>query len=762
MLTAIGSFAVRRKYIVLATWIVVILGALPFADRADEFLKPGGFSNESFPSVQARKVLQERLELTTLTIDFVFSHPEWSPFDPRFSAAVESSLEGLTDHSEIVYVTTHLDDPGRASTISNTVHASAGLTIELDASLEFLEIVTAEVDPGPLEMIITGGPALYRDISLASERDLHRGETVAFPIATIVLLLVFGTLVAAILPAAVGGGGVLVGLALVFFMSQGIDMSVFALNIVSLLGIGIGIDYSLFYTSRFQEELRKNKSVDQAVVSAHSHAGKAILFSAVTSLIGLLSLIAFDVMMLRSVGIGAIAVIFAALLAALTLMPAILAILGHRVNRFRIVPRWRSSSSNASGKRISFWLPLSNWVMKRPWLVLVPTSTVLILLAVPALDMKLGTVDATILPDSLESRKGFDVLREEFGFALRTVIPVAYTFGESGTEPGTDLGDENANPFDRENLERAYDIGRELERLEGVTAVTSIVNLDPTFGPDQYELLYQHPEAITDVTAARIVRESVREGAILFLVHSDFHPFYPETRQLVTEIRSLIPPDAPRGGELHVNGGASEITDIVNALYGKFPYIIAAVLGVTYLSLMLLFRSVILPLKAVALNVLSILASYGALVFVFQQGHFSGLLNFEAMGVIEATLPILLFAIIFGLSMDYEIFLLSRVAEAYDRTGDNVASVAEGLQKSGLIITGAASILIVVAASFVLADVVVVKAIGLGLAIAVFVDVTLVRALVAPAIMRIAGPWNWWLPGWLDRLLPEISVKHDS
>jgi len=756
MFTAIGSFAVRRKYIVLATWIVVIIGALPFADRADEFLKPGGFSNESFPSVQARKVLQERLELTTLSVDFVFSHPDWSPFDPRFSAAVESALNGLADHSEIAYVETHLNDSGRVSSISNTVHASAGLTLELDASLEFLEIVTAEVDPGPLDMIITGGPALYRDISLASERDLRRGETVAFPIATIVLLLVFGTLVAAILPAAVGGGGVIVGLALVFFMSQSTDMSVFALNIVTLLGIGIGIDYSLFYTSRFQEELRKGKTVDQAVISTYSHAGKAILFSAVTSLIGLLSLIAFDVMMLRSVGIGAVAVIFAALLAALTLMPAILAILGHRVNRFRIVPRWRSKSSanspNESGNRISFWVPLSNWVMKRPWMVLVPTSAVLILLAVPALDMKLGTVDATILPDSLESRKGFDVLREEFGFALRTVIPVAYTFAEPG--------DGNTSPFARENLEHAYDIGRELERLEGVTAVTSIVNLDPTFGLDQYELLYQHPESITDVTAARIVRESIREGAILFLVHSDLHPFFPETRELVTEIRSLIPPGAPSGGELHVNGGASEITDIVNALYGKFPYVIAAVLGVTYLSLMLLFRSVILPLKAVVLNVLSILASYGALVFVFQQGHFSGVLNFEAMGVIEATLPILLFAIIFGLSMDYEIFLLSRVAEAYNRTGDNVASVAEGLQKSGLIITGAASILIVVAASFVLADVVVVKAIGLGLAIAVFVDVTLVRALVAPAIMRIAGPWNWWLPAWLDRILPE--VKHDA
>ena len=737
MLNALGALVVRRKYIVVAVWAVIILAALPFAPRAQEFLKPGGFSNESFPSVKARKVLQERLELSTLSIDFVFSHPEWQPFDARFSDAVLKAVGDLDKYGEISYVVTHLDDPQRASSTSNTVHVTAGLTIELEESLGFLKTVTADVDPGPLDLIITGAPALYRDISLASQEDLRRGESVAFPIATFTLLLVFGTLIAAILPAAVGGGGVLVGLGIVFFMSQGIDMSVFALNIVTLLGIGVGIDYSLFYTSRFQEELRSGKSVDDAVLGANSHAGKAIMFSAITSLIGLISLVAFPVMMLRSVGIGAVAVIFAALLAALTLMPALLAILGHRVNRFRIGPDW--------AKRNGFWVPLSNWVMKRPWMVLLPTVTILVLLAIPAGSMRLGTVDATILPDSLESRRGFDVLREEFGFALKTVIPVGYTF--------------EGSPFARRNIDNAYDIGRELERLDGVSRVISVVNLDPTFGPDQYEVLYQSPESITDVALARIVRETVRDGAILFLVESELHPFWPETRELVTEIRSLLPPEG-NGGTLHVDGGASEITDIINALYGKFPIIIAVVLIVTYLSLMLLFRSVILPLKAVLLNVLSILASYGALVFVFQQGHFSGLLNFEAMGVIEATLPILLFAIIFGLSMDYEIFLLSRIAEAYDRTGDNEAAIAEGLQKSGMIITGAAGILIVVAASFVLADVVVVKAIGLGLAIAVFVDVTLVRALVAPAIMRIAGPWNWYLPGWLDRILPE--VRHDA
>jgi RND superfamily putative drug exporter len=207
-----------------------------------------------------------------------------------------------------------------------------------------------------------------------------------------------------------------------------------------------------------------------------------------------------------------------------------------------------------------------------------------------------------------------------------------------------------------------------------------------------------------------------------------------------------------------VDGGSAEIKDVVDSLYGRFPIVAGIVILATYLSLLILFRSVILPIKAILLNIMSILASYGALVFVFQQGHFSGLLGFEPMGVIEATTPILLFSIIFGLSMDYEIFLLSRVSEAYKRTGDNTAAVAEGLRKSGRIITGAASILIVVALSFLVADVVLVKAIGLGLAIAIFVDVTIVRALLAPSIMRLLGPLNWWIPRWLDRILPRIDI----
>lgn len=732
MLELLGRQIYRRRYVVLAVWVILVLVALPFAPQAPKHLQPGGFTTDDLPSVVARNVLRERLEISTITVEMLFEHPQLNAFEPEFVDAVNRSLAELRQMPEVLSVRTHTDEPGRVSAAGNIAHVTVGLDLPLEDAVDFVDEAFASIDPSPLTLRTTGGPALYRDISLASENDLRRGETVAFPLATLTLLIVFGTLIAAITPAAVGGAGVAIALAVVFFISREVDVSVFALNIVSLLGIGIGIDYSLFYTSRFREELAKGKSVEDAIAASQTLAGRAIFFSAITSLIGLMSLLLFETMVLRSVGMGAVIVIVAALAAALTLLPALLGVMGHNVNRFRVVP------SRGSGG-ISFWGPMSRTVMRRPLLILIPTSALLIALVLPAKDLRLGTVDATILPDSLESRQGFDILRDEFDFALNTFVPVVVTF--------------EGDPFEEQNLASLYAFGRALETVPNAENVVSIVNLGPDWDVDRYKVLYERPESITDAAVSGLVRDTLRPGAALFIVESNLHPFSPEATDIVNHIRSFEPPP---GQEIHVDGGTADLEDIVESLYSRFPIVIAVVLVITYLSLMLLFRSLLLPLKAVVLNVLSIFAAYGALVFVFQDGNFSGLLNFEPLGVIEATTPILLFAIIFGLSMDYEIFLLSRVQEAYRRTGDNAGAVVEGLEKSGLIITGAAAILIVVASSFVLADVIVVKAIGLGLAIAIFIDVTLVRALVAPALMRLFGDWNWYLPRWLDRILPEV------
>ena len=732
MLESLGRAIYRRRYVVLAVWAVIVIAAAPFAPRAAEFLKPGGFTRENHPSVQARRLLQEKLGFSTVSVEIILQHPDWDAYQPEFILATMLAVAPLQGLENVTSVRTHLDDPTRVGRSGKSVHVTVGLRLELEQAMAVIDGMVAKVDHGPLTMTVTGGPVLYRDISLASEHDLVRAEKIAFPLAAITLLLVFGTVIAAVAPAAVGGAGVAVALAIIFFLSQRVDTSVFALNIVSLLGIGLGIDYALFYTSRFREELANGRTVEDAIAVTQSRAGLAIIFSSLTSLIGLVSLLAFDSLILRSVGLGAFIVIAFALLAAVTLMPALLSVLGHRVNWLRL-KIWR-------GRERSVWGPLAEWVMRRPVMVLVPTVAFLIVLALPVRDLRLGTVDATVLPKALESRRGFDLLQSEFGLAVNTFIPVGYTF--------------DGSPFDPDTLTALYTYGKAIESLPGVRSVTSLVNIHPSYGLEQYRLMYARPGSVTDVRTRMLLEDTVRDGAAVFLVESTMHPFSPEARQLVASIRSLVPPDPTQA--THVSGGAAEVKDIVDSLYGRFPMVIAAVIAVTYLSLLLLFRSVLLPLKAVVLNILSILASYGALVFVFQWGHFSGLLGFQPLGLIESTTPILLFAILFGLSMDYEIFLLSRVSEAWERTHDNRAAVSEGLQKSGLIITGAAAILIVVATSFIAADIVIVKAIGLGLALAVLVDVTIVRALLAPALMRLAGEWNWWLPGWLRRVLPEV------
>ena len=468
-----GRFIYRRRYAVIVAWAVLVLAILPFAPRAREFLKPGGFTNENFQSVKARRVLQDRLDVSVISVELIFVSREWTAYEPEFIEAVQTALERVESLDGVTGVTTHLGVPERVSDDGHTVRVSVELDLPLDESVPYLDTVIDVIEPGPLDMIVTGGPALYRDISIASESDLRRGEAIAFPLATLALLLVFGTLVAAFTPVAIGGAVVVIGLGAVFFLSMGIDMSIFALNIVTLLGIGIGIDYSLFYTSRFREELRAGLSVEDAVAVTQSLAGRAIMFSAVTSFIGLVSLTAFDIMMLRSVGIGALVVIGSALLAATTLLPALLGVLGHRIDRLRIGPDW------AKGR--SIWKPLASRVMARPVLVLIPTTIFLVLLALPVKDLRLGTVDATVVPKSLESRQGFDVLREEFGLAVSTVIPVAYTL--------------QGDPLAAENIEYLYAFGRAVEQLDHVESVSSIVNLSPSFGPDQYRVMYSRPEA---------------------------------------------------------------------------------------------------------------------------------------------------------------------------------------------------------------------------------------------------------------------------
>jgi len=383
--------------------------------------------------------------------------------------------------------------------------------------------------------------------------------------------------------------------------------------------------------------------------------------------------------------------------------------------------------------------------MKRPIVVSLLAVGVLLAFGWPFTHANISSPDATILPRDLPSRQGFDVLSEEYGPGEISPFLIAVQSPSS--------------IFRTENLGALYDFTRALEQDDRVVRVQSIVSFAPDATRDQAIVLVGLQRGLgrlgVDTGAERVADETTA----VVLAYTRYLPNDDRNKALLTQIR-----DTDLGGDLSmlVDGGTAEIVDVVDLMYRDFPRAVALIVAATYLVLLVLFQSVLLPLKAIAMNTLSILASYGALVFVFQDGHFSRLLGFTPLGFVEASLPVIMFCILFGLSMDYEVFLLSRVREEWDRTGDNQRSVAVGLQRSGRIITSAALIVVVVAASFVTADVILIKALGLGIALAVFLDATVVRALLVPATMRLLGRWNWWVPSPLRRFLPSRSLVEES
>jgi putative drug exporter of the RND superfamily len=742
---ALGYRVYRWRWGVVAAWSLLLLVALPLAPRAGTAFKVGGFSNPQIESARARDALEAALGFNASVLLVIFHHPDWTADDPRFIAEVDRALADVRTMPGVARIVDHQSNPRQVGTDRHTAYELIALELSPEQFQRILPEVQSRLRPSALEMTVAGPPAFYRDIEQISQRDLRRAEMISFPFALIALLLVFGSVVAAGVPVAVGGASVAVTLALLFGLAHLTDMSIFVLNMATMLGLGLGIDYSLFMTSRFREELR-NQPVPDAVAATVATAGRAVFFSGLTVLIGLLGLMTFDIMMLRSLGIGGAVVVGISVLAAVTLLPAILGIVGPRIELFSVPwPRRLRFGSAGSG----FWARLAAWVMAHPVGVFVPVLGVLLLLGSPFLHVRFSSPDASILPADAPSRRGYDLLRTEYGQGQMDPILVATrTPGDVLTQDG---------------LDRLYDFTRAIDADPRVARVDSIVNVDPRITREQYYALYAYPDRAGDLYVTQALPQLARGNTTLVQVYSKYSPIGPESKDLVSAIRLMAP---SYGLSVLVDGGAAEVLDVVSRLYGEFPRAILLIVLTTYLVLFALFRSAVLPLKAIVMNTLSILASYGALVFVFQEGHFSQLLGFTPLGFVEASLPIVMFCMLFGLSMDYEVFLLTRVQEAYYRTGDNARSVAEGLERSGRIITSAALIIVVVSLSFVAADIVLIKALGLGVALAIFLDATIVRALLVPATMRLLGEWNWWAPAFarpqVRGLAPAAAVSRPT
>lgn len=716
-------------------WALACLVSLPFAPRVADALQPGGFSNARTEGAQGLRLLHEELGVSLSSVTVVFSHPDKRATDPDYAAEADRILRSLATLPQAGSVVGY-GSTGSARFVSQdgrTSYAGIGLNATTAEAQRLMPELRARLPQSWLQVWVTGGPAAYADIELVSQRDLARSESISLPLALISLLVVFGGVVAAGVPLLVGGVAVLLTLALVFLIGQFTEMSIFVQNLATMLGLGISIDYALLMVSRFREELTRYE-VAEAVVRTMDTAGRAVFFSGVTVFLGLAGLLMFDYVMLRSIGIGGCLVVAMAVLASLTLLPATLAVLGRRVDAWplpvfaRLARHAHQTEANSGGP----WVWLAALVSRRPLIVFLAVLAVLTSLGAPFLRVRMGAPDVTVLPANVESRQGFDILRREFGAG--EIAPNFVVVESDGPVLAAD------------RVGALYDYARALEKLPGVVRTESIVSLDSSVGRAQYQFLYSRPEAITDPAVKAQLALLAKGKVALVSVVSGFNPVTAEAAALVRAIRAVSP--GP-GLKAYVGGAPAELMDVVADLYTVFPQTLLLIVVSTYLALLVLFRSVVLPAKAVLMNSLSILASYGALVLIFQDGNLSGLFNFTPEGFVDATVPIIMFSVLFGLSMDYEVFMLSRVKEAYDRTGDNTLAVAEGLQRTGSIITSAALIIVIVSGSFAFADIIVVKALGIGMALAIFLDATVVRGLLVPSTMHLLGRANWWAPRWL-------------
>ncbi|HTK10082.1 MAG TPA: MMPL family transporter [Ktedonobacteraceae bacterium] len=735
MFYRLGKFVTRYRWWIVGWWLVAAALALPFAPQASQVLQSGGFVSPDSESQKAIDLLVQKVHLNSTIVQVILTSDHYTADQPQFIQQADQVISGLRNWSEVAQIVTFVDNPRQISLDRKAAYIDVLLKADSNSAPQYLPELQKRLHSAPdLKYSVGGGPVFYEDIQTVSERDLRRAELLAFPFAIVALLFVFRSVVASILPALVGGCAVVISLALIFGLGHITPLSIFVLNITTLFGLGLGVDYSLFIVSRFREELARGRGVDEAVVVSIATAGRAVACSGLTVSIGLFGLTFIRINMLRSVGMGGVLVVMLALLAALTLLPAALSIIGLRINAFPVrLPRlWGRKTPEQAAEldpQSGFWYRLSQFVMRYPVRVLVPVLLLLLSFGSPFIFVRFSAPDASILPANVPSREAYDLLAQRFDSSETTPIIMAVQT--------------KGNVMSTQNIAYLYNYVRRIEADPRVARVDSIVSADPRFTLAQYQLLYTHPQLLVDPYLSALAKSTVGGNTVMIQVISKYGMLDARSQAIVQAIRNT---DPGHGIHVLVDGGTAADMDYVSSLYSDFPMALLVVSIATLIVLFLLFRSIVLPLKAILMNTLSIFVSYGALVVIFQEGFLHQILGFTPLGFVEASSPILLFCSLFGLSMDYEVFLLSRVQEAFWQTGDNRQAVALGLQRSGGIITSAAVIVIVVSACFATADMILVKALGLGMALAVVMDATLVRGLLVPATMRLLGDWNWWIP----------------
>ena len=706
MFATLGRFTYRRRRWVLAlavaflafagVWGTGVIGALTSEQSGDP----------NSESARAAAVAAAALGRDDADVVVLWTSPDRVVEDPAFRRAVTGTLAALpAEHVERTVSWFDTGAPALVSADRRSTYAVLGLRgADEGAREDALEAIEDRLDAPGLETRVGGTVTVGRDITERVGEDIARAELLSMPVLLILLVLVFGGVVAAGLPLAIGVLAVLGAFTALRLATMVTEVSIFSLNVVTILGLGLAIDYGLFIVGRFREELGRGRTPHDAVVVTMSTAGRTVAVSGLTVAVALAGLLVFPQVFLRSMGLGGIAAVLVAVVAALTVLPALLAVLGHRVDALP-VRRRRTRTRPYAGVESGAWARLAHSVMRRPVLYATGVVAVLLALGTPFLGVTFGGIDARSLPVGTESRQVAEAVQRDFPGGTTSPVEAVLT----GADPAA--------------VARWAEAARS---LDGVTAATVTGQAGDTA---RVSLAYAG---------------DAQSGA---------------ARDLVDRVRAL---PAPAGAEVLVGGTTAELSDLLSSLGGLLPVMALIVAGSTFVLLFLAFGSVVLPIKALVMNVLSLTASFGVVVWIFQDGNLSGLLAFTPTGTLEATQPILVLAIVFGLSTDYEVFLMSRIREEYLRTGDNTAAVAAGLQRTGAVVTSAALLLVVVIGAFSLSGITFIKLIGVAMAVAVVLDATVVRALLVPATMRLLGRWNWWAPAPLRRLHDRIGFDESG
>jgi RND superfamily putative drug exporter len=716
---ALAIFVVRRRWWVIVVALVALPVAAVIGGGVHDRLSTGGFTDAGAESTRAERAVASDFSSSGQSDFVVVVTAEEGTVDAAEVREAGKSLTARLDEAPGVLTSSSYWSLGNAPPLRSRDGRQALVVASLEGSenekLELAADLSHEftIDEGPISTAVTGRAEVTRQLAEQAEEDLQKSELLTAPITFAALAIVFGSLVAAALPLVVGVIAVLGTFVVLTLLTLLTDVSVFALNLTTALGLGLAIDYSLFVVSRYREELAGGVSTPVAVGRSMQTAGRTVAFSAGTVAISLSALAIFPVSYLRSFAYAGVAVVGLAAVASIVVLPAVLAVLGPRIEKGRVF-KVRDDEGG-------FWKRQAERVMRHPVPYAVAVSLLLIVLAIPFLQLDLGLSDDRVGPESMSSRAATDDIRENFTSREADALSVHL--------PDVDAAaDEDA-------------IDAFARRL---AAVPGVVRVDAITG---YYLVQDGKVAAVPPNdlSTRFEPDEGKRGTYVSVV-PDVEPLSSEGEALVDDLRSTEAPFAFR-----VAGPSAQLVDTKETVMSRLPLALGLIALATFVLLFLMTGSVLVPVKALALNILSLTATFGTMVWLFQEGHLSGVLNFTATGSLDVFTPILMFCIAFGLSMDYEVFLLSRIKEEYDLERDNEHAVAVGLQKTGRIVTAAALLLTIVFVGIATSEVALVKAFGIGLSLAVLVDAFLIRATLVPAFMRLAGRVNWWSPRWLRR-----------